>query len=183
MAAAGILVLAGVALAAPAATNRSRGRAPERPAAAAGPSTTAAGNSATGGRSLHAPDTLGGFPRSDEPFPMPAFAGGRAVTGFYSSSDPRQFAILVAARPGAAVQAPGQIASFWAEGIDGSPGTFKRFPRDALDIRCADRKSPAGKVVAAVCYLDRPDLQVVVTGAPPSRVADMVAEAYRKLRG
>jgi hypothetical protein len=183
VAAAGIVVLAAVALAAAVTVNRSHGQVPERPAAAAaGPSTTAAGNSATGGRTLRPPDTLGGLPRNDEPFPMPAFAGGQAITAFYGSSDSRQLAILIAARSGA-VQAPERIASFWAQGADGSPGTFERSPRDALDIRCAGRKSPAGKVVLAVCYLDRPDLQVVVNGAPPSRVADMVAEAYRKLSG
>jgi hypothetical protein len=176
------VVLAGVALAAPVVANRSRGRAPERPAAAAEPSTTTAGDSATGGRSLRAPDTLGGIPRSADPFtPPPAIAGGRAITAFYSSSDDRQHGILVAAGPGV-LQAPGRIASIWAQGLDGSPGTFKRFPRDALDIRCADVKGPTGKVVIAVCYLDRPDLNVVVTGAPPTRIADMVAEAYRKLK-
>jgi hypothetical protein len=33
-----------------------------------------------------------------------------------------------------------------------------------------------------VCYLNRPGLDVVVNGAPPARMADLVAEAYRKIK-
>jgi hypothetical protein len=130
---------------------------------------------------LRTPDTLGGLPRDPPPFPLPPIAGGRLVFDSYSSRDKRQSVLLEAARPGV-TKAPAESASFLAQSpVDGSPGTFRRYPRDGLEIRCADIKGVKGQVVGAVCYLDRPDLQVIVNGAPPARIPHLVAEAYHKL--
>lgn len=179
----GVLVLAAVLLGVFVTTGRSHERAPARPAAAAR-STTTAGNSATAPDALRTPDTLGGLPRTPFPFPMPPIAGGRLVTESYSSPDEQQAVWLIAAR-GGVMEAPVETASFWAQNvIDGSPGTFRPYPRDGLEIRCADTKGLNEEVIGAVCYLDRPDLQVIVNGigVPPARVPDLAAEAYHKLK-
>jgi hypothetical protein len=181
LAGAGVLVLVVVLLGVVAWTVRSSQRAPARPATAPA-STTTAGSSTAAQPSLRAPDTLGGLPRQLAPIPVPTVAGGQVVTGSYGSPDNRQSAMLVAARPGAA-QPAAQIAEFWArDPYDGTPGTFRLYARDGLEVRCADVKGRTRQVVVAVCYLDRPDLEVVVNGAPPARIPDLVAEAYRKVK-
>jgi hypothetical protein len=111
-------------------------------------------------------------------------AGGRLIAEFYTSSGNRQVIELIAARPGA-MGPPAETASFMVNNpIDGSSGTFSPYPRDDLEIRCADRKRPNGEVVTTVCYLDRPDLQVIVNafGMPSARIPDLVAEAYQELK-
>jgi hypothetical protein len=176
LAGAGGLVLVVVLVGVVAWTARSPRRAPARPA------TATAGGSTTAQPGLRVPDTLGGLPREVAPIPLPTVAGGQVVTGYYGSPDNRQFAMVVAARPGVARPAA-QTAEFFArDPYHGTPGTFRRYPRDGLEVRCADVKGRTRQVVAAVCYLDQPDLEVVVNGAPSARIPDLVAEAYHKIK-
>lgn len=181
-----VLVLAAV-LAGVVTSGRSHERAPVRPAAAALSTTTAgttAGDSATAPDALRTPDTLGGVPRAPLAMRLPPVAGGRLIAEFYTSSGNRQVIELIAARPGA-MGPPAETASFMVNNpIDGSSGTFSPYPRDDLEIRCADRKRPNGEVVTTVCYLDWPDLQVIVNafGMPSARIPDLVAEAYQELK-
>ena len=179
IAAALMLAVVAVALLA---IGRRRGQEP----AAAGTAPTTTTSTAAGQKPLRVPDALGAFRRSD-PFDLPSLqsgqgpiARGEAVVAGYRGPDGRTGVLLNAARPGVAMAAAHQ-AEFWAsDALTGEPAAFRRFPRAGLDIRCAPTAAGDG----AVCYLALPDLEVVMSGHPSApRLADLLAEAYRKLAG
>jgi hypothetical protein len=181
LAAAGVLMLGGVLLAV-LASERPRGEQPTRQAAAAGTTPTSTAARATGQQRLRAPDTLAELRRFDafDGVQLPPGAAGndQVVAAGYATPDGRTGVLLLASRPGADIEAPEETAKFWAAGPDGSRAEFRPFLRDGLDIRCAE--SDGG----AVCYLDGPDLAAVMNGSlPADRMADLLAEAHRKLTG
>ena len=56
---------------------------------------------------------------------------------------------------------------------------FHRIPRDGLDVRCTDDER-----TFKACYVAGPKLEVDITGShSSSRLADLLAEAYRKMGG
>jgi hypothetical protein len=158
---------------------RQRGLEPAPPAAGAAPTTT----SAAAGQALRVPDTLGDFRRLGEldelrqQLERGPLASGELVLAGYEAADGRTGVILRANRPSVARGSAQKAAELHASNpVTGGTGRFTSFPRDGLDIRCATRKD------GAVCYLEVPDLEAVLFGSPSApRLADLLAEAYRKL--
>jgi hypothetical protein len=175
---AAVVVLAVVAVAV-LAIWRQRGLEP----AAAGTAPTTTTSTAAGQKPLRVPDALGAFRRSD-PFDLPSLqsgqgpiARGEAVVAGYRGPDGRTGVLLTATRPGIAMAAAQQAKLSASNPLTGEPAPFRRFPRAGLDIRCAQTAGGG-----AVCYLALPDLEVVLRGHPSApRLADLLAEAYRKL--
>jgi hypothetical protein len=147
-------------------------REPARPAAV---TTTTLTTGAQGGR--QAPDTLGGMPRTD-PFGTTPVRGG-VVPATYGTSAADTVS-LIANPPGM------DRGAKWRASLRGSwpdqsltDVEFHRVPRDGLDIRCTDDQR-----VFKACYIAGPRLEIDVTGSgSPSRLADLLAEAYRKMGG
>lgn len=177
----GVLVLTSVLLVV-LASERPRGHQPTRQAAVAGTTPTGTAARTTGQKRLRAPDTLADLRRYDAfnavPPPLGAAGSDQVIGAGYATPDGHTGVLLLASRPGADIEAPEETAKFWAAGPNGGRVEFRPFPRDGLDIRCAE----AGD--RAVCYLDGPNLAAVMNGTlPADRVADLLAEAHRKLTG
>jgi hypothetical protein len=156
-----------------------RQRGPDR----APPTTDMAGTAVQ--QPLRVPETLGDFrrvvgfdqlptmPQSPDPL------AGVFVAAAYAGPDRQSGLVMTANRAGVVEGGPQEAAEHWAGGafLEETP-TFEPFPRDGLDIRCA--RSGTG----AVCYVDGPRLEVVMTGSPTaSRMASLLTEAYRKMLG
>jgi hypothetical protein len=145
-----------------------------QPAATAVTTTTVA-TGGQGGR--RAPDTLGGMPRTD-PFGTTPVRGG-VVPATYGTSAADTVS-LIANPPGM------DRGAKWRAGIRSSRPdelaaavTFHRVPIDGLDIWCTDDQR-----AFKACYIVGPKLEIDITGSgTPSRLADLLAEAYRRMGG
>jgi hypothetical protein len=98
----------------------------------------------------------------------------------YESPDDREHFRLMANQagkgrvPGAKERAEIAVGSY-----DGIKAQFRAMPRNSLDIRCTDDSR-----VTRVCYVTGPELEADIVGdLPASRLADLLAEGYRKLGG